>query len=450
MTISDQRQTPEESTGVIHIPDWRGHFGVALWALLILSGCDSQAPQEQAVEPPAVGVIEVGEQKVNPFFEFVGKTRAKESVALRARVTGFLESRDFEEGGDVEAGQVLFKIEPERYQAALAQAEAELAAAEASLNRAQVDAARYGELAKAKNVSQQKVDEAEAEVLVQKAAVQTAEAAIKQAQLDVDYTQVTAPISGRIDVASYDVGNLLGPDSGVLATINLMDPINVTFSIAETWYLELVQADIGHRKAGGDAEEFSHVPLIRLPDGTMYPHKGEFDFIDNKVDEKTGTVRVRALFPNPDLLLLPGQFVTVVIERKEAKDAVVIPQAAVLTDQGGAYVLGVDSENRVEVRRIKTGQRFGPNLVVSEGLASGDRIVLYGVQKVRPGIEVKPELTEPPGDPMDSATTGSAMDEADSGESKTGADEEKGDGNGGEGASDAAESGESTGQDKSE
>ena len=356
-----------------------------------------------------MGVIEVAEQKVNPFFEFVAKTRAKESVALRARVTGFLESREFHEGGDVEKGQVLFKIEPERYQASLAQAEAELAAAQASLNRAKVDAARYAELAKSKNVSQQKVDEAEAEVLVQEAAVQMAEATIKQAQLDVDYTEVKAPIKGRIDVASYDVGNLVGPDSGVLATINLMEPIHVAFSIAETWYLELVQADVATRKAGGVVDEFSHVPLIRLPNGDMYGHPGEFDFIDNKVDEKTGTVLARAVFPNPDLLLLPGQFVTVVIERKEAIDSVMIPQAAVLTDQGGAYVLIVDSEDKVEARRISIGQRFGPNLVVTEGLESGERIVMYGIQKVRPGAKVKPELSAAPADPMDNATSSSAM-----------------------------------------
>ncbi len=378
--------------------------------LLVIAGCGQQAPEQQAVEPPSVGVIEVAEQKVNPFFEFVAKTRAKESVALRARVTGFLESRDFQEGGDVEKDQVLFRIEPERYQASLAQAEAELAAAEASLNRAKVDAARYEELLKTKNVSQQKVDEAAAEVLVQEAAVQTAQAAIKQAQLDVDYTEVTAPIAGRIDVATYTVGNLLGPDSGVLATINMMDPINVVFSISETWYLELLQADLEIRKAGGDVEEFSHVPLIRLPDGSIYEHPGEFDFIDNKVDEKTGTVLVRAEFPNPDRLLLPGQFVTIVIERKEARDAVVIPQAAVLTDQGGHYVLLVNGENKVEVRRVETGQRFGSNWSVDEGLQAGERIILYGLQKVRPGGAVKPELTEGMPAPLEGATESSAAD----------------------------------------
>jgi membrane fusion protein (multidrug efflux system) len=361
-----------------------------------ITGCGREAAQPGAFQRPTVGVIEVSEQKVNPFFEFVGKTRAAETVSLRARVTGFLESRNFQEGGDVEERQVLFRIEPERYEAMLAQAQAELAAAEASLNRARVDRARYEELAKANNVSQQKVDEAAAEVLVQEAAVQTAEAAIKQARLDVDYTEIKAPIAGRIDIAKYDVGNLVGPDAGTLATVNKMEPIKVAFSIAETWYLELVKANIEDESRRDDEDDFIHVPLIRLPDGSVYEHPGVFDFIDNKVDEKTGTVLIRAVFPNPNRLLLPGQFVTVIIERKEAKDAVVIPQAAVLTDQGGAYVLVVNGEDKVEVRRIETGQRFGANWAVEKGLQPGERIILTGLQKVRPGVEVDAEPVESP------------------------------------------------------
>ena len=367
---------------------------------VMLAGCPSSESPQSAAEPPAVGVIEVGEQKVNPFFEFVGKLRAAETVALRARVTGFLQERGFDEGGVVEQGQVLFKIEPEQYQATLAQAQAELAAADASLNRAQVDLKRYRELAKAKNISQQKVDEAQAEVLVQEAMVQTAKANIEKAQLNMNYTQMTAPIAGRIDLAALDVGNLIGPDSGVLATINLMDPIKVAFSISETWYYELARSDLEARRQGENIEEWTHVPLIRLPDGSIYEHPGQFDFVDNKIDEKTGTVLIRAEFPNPDRILLPGQFVTVVIERKEAIDAVMIPQAAVLTDQGGSYLLLVDDEDKVASRRIVTGQRFGAHLVVRQGLKSGERIILYGVQKVRPGIKVKPELSELPGDPM--------------------------------------------------
>jgi membrane fusion protein (multidrug efflux system) len=375
-----------------------------------LAGCGA-GPEQAPPQPPAVGVIAVAEEKVNPFYEFVGKTRAAETVALRARVTGFLEERAFAEGGGVEQDQVLFRIEPDQYEATLNQAKAALAAAEASLNRAQVDLARYRELAKAKNVSQQKVDEAEAEVLVQEAAVATARADVEKAGLNVGYTEIKAPIAGRIDVAAVDVGNLVGPETGVLATINLMDPIKATFSIAETWYVDLARADRAARAADAPEGELAHVPLIRLPDGTVYAHEGRFDFIDNKVDEATGTVQVRAEFPNPDRLLLPGQFVTIVIEREEAVDAVLIPQAAILTDQGGSYVLLVNDEDVVESRRIETGQRFGPNLVVKEGLKAGERIVLYGIQKVRPGIKVVPEMSAAPSDPMGDATGGSVRDE---------------------------------------
>jgi membrane fusion protein (multidrug efflux system) len=378
----------------------------------VLTGCGEPETAKQAAEPPAVGVIEVGEQKVNPFFEFVGKTQAAESVALRARVTGFLEERNFQEGGEVERDQVLFKIEPQQYRATLAQAEASLGAAEASLNQAEVDLKRYQELRKTNNVSQQEVDKTQALVLVRQAEVETAKADIEKAKLNVDYTEIVAPIAGRIDASALDVGNLIGPDAGVLATINRMDPIKATFAISETWYYELIQAENEAERQGRNLDDFSHVPLIRLPDGSLYEHQGMFDFVDNKVDQKTGTVTVRAVFPNPDRLLLPGQFVTIVIERVQAVDRVLIPQAAVLTDQGGAYVLAVNDKDVVEARRIQTGQRFGPNLVVEEGLAPGERIVLYGIQKVRPGLTVTPELAEAPSDPMDNATTESVTEEA--------------------------------------
>ena len=384
---------------------------VMLTAIHGLSGCGHKQGEQAVAEPPAVGVIEVAEQKVNPFYEFVGKTRPKETVALRARVTGFLEERSFEEGGNVEVDQVLFRIEPEQYQATVAQAEAALSAAKAKLNKAQVDLARYQELAKAKNVSQQKVDEAEAQVKIEEATVQTAEADLRKARLDLEYTEIRAPIAGRIDLSKYNVGNLVGPDSGVMATINRMDPIDVTFSIAETSYLDLQQANIDAKRAGRDVADAAHVPLIRLPGGAMYEHQGVFDFVDNKVDEKTGTVLIRAQFPNPDRLLLPGQFVSVVIERKEALDKVVIPQAAVLTDQAGYYVLLVNDEDKVESHRIETGQRFGTDWVVEQGLEPGERIILYGIQKVRPGLTVNPELVAAPTDPMQQPSTEPPQDD---------------------------------------
>jgi membrane fusion protein (multidrug efflux system) len=362
---------------------------------VLVAACGPGAVQAPDATPPAVGVVETAEREVNPYFEFVGKTQAVETVALRARVTGFLQSQEFEEGGMVEAGQVLYRIQPEQYTAMLAQAEGELAAATASLNRARVDLKRFEELVKSKNVPQMRVDEARAEVLVQEAAVKKAEAAIAQAQLDLDYTEVRAPIDGRIDVARLHVGNLVGPDSGVLSTINKMDPVQVVFSIAESWYLELARLDIAREQAGDMADQDAVVPRLRLDDGEFYAHQGQFDFVDNKVDPKTGTVRIRAEFPNPDRLLLPGQFVTVLIERKQPRRAVLIPQAAVLTDQGGHYVLLVDAEDQVEVRRIETGQRFGADLLVEEGLGVGERLIYSGLQKVRPGITVTPEPISP-------------------------------------------------------
>lgn len=377
---------------------------VLVAAMLLLAGCGAQAPTEQAAEPPAVGVIQVGEERVNPFSEFVGKTSAQASVALRARVTGFLEQRGFQDGGDVQAGQTLFEIEPDQYQATLAQAEASVAAAEASLNRAQVDLKRYQELRKNNNVSQQEVDKAQAEVLVQEAAVATARADVQKAELNVEYTKITAPIDGRIDVAAFDVGNLIGPDSGVLATINRMDPIYVGFSLAETWYLNVSRVARQRSEQGGNVDAAAFVPRLRLADGSLYEHPGRFDFVGNQVDEATGTVQVRAEFPNPDGLLLPGQFATVIIERADAVDAILLPQAAMLTDQGGSYVLLVNDEDVVQARRIRTGQRFGANVVVVDGLAAGERVVLYGIQKVRPGLKVTPELSAGPSDPAAQAT----------------------------------------------
>jgi len=322
---------------------------------------------------------------------------------LRARVTGFLEQRGFQDGGDVQAGQTLFEIEPDQYRATLAQAEASVAAAEASLNRARVDLKRYQELRKNNNqelrknnnVSQQEVDKAQAEVLVQEAAVATARA---------DVQKITAPIDGRIDVAAFDVGNLIGPDSGVLATINRMDPIYVGFSLAETWYLNVSRVARQRSEQGGNVDAAAFVPRLRLADGSLYEHPGRFDFVGNQVDEATGTVQVRAEFPNPDGLLLPGQFATVIIERADAVDAILLPQAAMLTDQGGSYVLLVNDEDVVQARRIRTGQRFGANVVVVDGLAAGERVVLYGIQKVRPGLKVTPELSAGPSDPAAQAT----------------------------------------------
>lgn len=368
---------------------------LALTGALGLAACGKGAPPEADTTPPAVGVVEVTRQDINPSHDFVGKIRAQNSVALRARVEGFLLEQGFDEGGHVAKDQVLFRIEPHQYEAALAQARAKLASEEASLTRATLERERLESLRENQSASQQQLDNAVAAELASKAGVQSAEAGVQKAELDLSYTEVRTPIAGAIDQAAYDVGNLIGPSSGVLATVNSLDPIAATFSISEALYLEASARALENNRGIRDPNgERAMQPRIRLPDGTLYPEVGRFDFFDNKVDEATGTILVRAEFANPDNMLLPGQFVTVVLEQSETKQALLIPQAAVLTDQAGRYVLVVDAENKVQVRRIETGQRFGADWQVTGGLEEGERIILHGLQKVRPGIAVAPELTQ--------------------------------------------------------
>jgi membrane fusion protein (multidrug efflux system) len=369
---------------------------ILLIGLATLPACQRSAPPPPSA-PPAVGVIEARLEEINPSIDFVGKLRAYATVELRARIEGFLEERAFAEGTDVEPGALLFRIEPEQYEAGLAQAKAELAAAEARLQRATLERKRFEELRKEQNIAQQQLDNAVAEELAAQAAVQGAQAAVQKAELELGYTTIRAPIDGRTGLASYDAGNLVSPESGVLATIRKLDPIRAEFSLSETWYLELAERAKAAKAEGKVAEEEgAYVPRLRLPDGTLYEHPGEFDFIDPKVDERTGTVLVRAAFPNPDKLLLPGQFVTVVIARAAPEASVVIPQAAVLTDQAGRYVLVVNDEDEVAIRRIETGQRIegAGRWQIEEGLAPGDRIVIHGLQRVRPGMKVVPKPTE--------------------------------------------------------
>jgi membrane fusion protein (multidrug efflux system) len=324
---------------------------------------------------------------VNEPFEFVGRAEAPQSVDLRARVQGFLEERRFEEGEDVQTGQLLFVIDPSRYEAQLASARARLSRTEAALRKAERELARTRTLHARGTVSDAALDEATAEYEAAEAEVQAARAGVRAAEIDLEDTAIVAPIDGRIGRSLVSVGDLVGPEFGPLARIVTLDPIRAVFSVSEGLLVSLKMA-LGDGLERDARELF--VPRIRLPNGEMYRHAGRIEFVAPEVDPDTGTVAVRTLFANETALILPGQFVTVIVRQKEGERLPAVPQLAVQEDRDGRYVLVVDDQNRVVQRRIVTGARVDQGWAVEEGLEPGELVIVGGVQKVRPGMIVDP------------------------------------------------------------
>jgi membrane fusion protein (multidrug efflux system) len=361
----------------------------ALWGLvgllgaIMLAGCgekaESQAPAA-AAPPPTVAVITTRLADITPTFGFNGRVVAEDKVELRARVAGFLQKREFTEGADVKVGELLFVIEKDHYQAVVEQRKAELASAEANRANTAVTLQRGEELLKNKNIAKAEVDQRRAADQMAAAQILEAQAALKQAEINLGYTDITAPIAGRIGRASFSVGNLVGPDSGVLATIVSQDPIYVTFPVSQRELLE-------YRR---DQGEGGHPPVVRvgLPDDTLYKYPGSLNFLGIQVDPGTDTVTVRAVVPNPDRVLVDGEFVSVRVEAGTPARQIAIPQAALQVDQAGPYVLVVDGDDKVEARRVKLGKAEGTQAVIAEGLKEGERVIVEGIQKVRPGMVV--------------------------------------------------------------
>lgn len=363
-----------------------------LFAAVVVTACKEPEPEATApVPPPAVSVVAVTMKDVTPATSFVGRVVAADKVDLRARVTGFLHQRLFTEGQDVAAGDTLFLIEPEPFQAAVRQAEADLASAAAEAHNAQLQLDRAEQLVKRQTVAVATRDDRAAELAIAKARVQERQASLDVAKINLTYTEIKAPIAGRIGLAKYSKGNLVGPDSGPLATIVTQDPIYVTFQATQRDVLRAQQ-----RMAEEAIDMASLVVRLTLSDGSDYPHAGKVNFLDAQVNPGTDTATVRAEFANPQRLLTDGAFVNVNIERGTPTHALTVPQAALQVDQAGPFALVVTGEQKVELRRLALGAAVGAGVIVEQGLEEGDLVIVDGIQKVRPGAVVEPTTVPEP------------------------------------------------------
>jgi len=343
------------------------------------------APPGPGSGPPLVTVEAVTEQDVNPPTQYVGHVEAIQTVDLRARVEGFLEQVNFKEGSDVNAGDLLYNIEQVPYKTTVEAAMANVALAEARLSKASQHLSRL-RAARAESVPATDMDNAVAEELSTRAQLAEAKANLTTAQINLGYTQVKAPICGRIGRTAYTKGNLVNPASGTLSRIVQLDPVRVVYSISEN---DLTAIKMVLKDAKTDKKLPVLKQCIKLSDGQILKTEGQIDFVDNAVDPATGTIAVRAMFDNPDGILLPGQYVTIMVTRNKPKLMPVVLQSAVLEDHDGRYVLVVDDQNRVSVRRIETGPVVGVNWSVASGLNAGEKVITEGIQKVQPGQIVK-------------------------------------------------------------
>jgi RND family efflux transporter MFP subunit len=355
--------------------------------LALVSPCAVAAapPGPVGGPPPLVTVAVVSLQDVNPPAEYVGHVEAVQTVDLRARVEGFLEQVNFKEGDMVRQGDLLYSMEQAPYKAKVAADKARVAQAEAELDRAVRHLKRL-RTARPESIRATDMDTAVAHHLTAQAQLSEARATLTRSQLDLGYTTIKAPISGRLGRTAFTKGNLVGPTSKPLARIVQLDPIRVVYSISENNLAAIQMALKDSSKEGRDP---ILIPRIKLSNEEMYETAGHVDFVNNEVDAASGTIAVWAVFDNHDGLLLPGQYVTVLVSRSEAKMLPVVPQSAIQEDREGRYVLVVDGENRVVQRRVETGPVIGAMWAIESGLAAKEAVIVQGVQKVSPGMVVK-------------------------------------------------------------
>ncbi len=371
------------------------HRLLAPLALVLLAFAGPALAQPGPGGPPAVGVTQAKKQPVTETSEFVGRIQAIDRVDLVARVTAFLQERHFTEGAEVHTGDVLYKLERAPFEAQVAAAAASVAQAQAVLQGSSLTLGRAQALLNTPAGQRSLVDDAQATQRSQAAQLSNAQAQLRLAQTNLDYTEIKAPIDGKISRTTVTEGNVVSPSSGVLATIVSQNPMYVLFPVS-------VRAAVDLRDRYGDKGGFSAVTIkLRLPNGKLYDQAGKLDYVDPTVAANTDTLTLRGRIPNPlrpgskageagDRELSDGEFVTVALEGVEPVDQIVIPRSAILSDQQGNYVWVVGDGDKVEQRRLQLGQSTPGLAVISAGLKEGETVVVDGVQRVRPGITVAP------------------------------------------------------------
>ena len=367
--------------------------GTLCLAVIILAASATAQPVPSG--PPAVGVVKVERRPMTDSYEFNGRVQAINSVNIVARVTAFLDQQLFTEGTDVKKGDLLYTLERPPYQAVVNVQKAAVAQAEAQLENGNLELRRKQELVQKNAGTQQALDSAQATQRVQAAQLQSAQAQLETARINLDYTEIHSPIDGRIGRTSVTIGNVVGPASGTLTTVVSQDPMYVVFPVPTRRAIELREEY--SKKGGFDAVKIR----LRLPDGKIYAQTGKLDFINNAIAQDTDTLTVRGVIPNPVLgaetaggvklrELVADEFVTVLLESVKPREVIAVPRAAILSDQEGGYVYVVDDHNTARQRRVRLGQLTPETAGIADGLKEGEQVIVEGVQRARPNAPVTP------------------------------------------------------------
>ncbi|PIO46271.1 efflux transporter periplasmic adaptor subunit [Phyllobacterium zundukense] len=335
---------------------------------------------------PTVVVQPVVDAPTETPAENIGRVEAMEAVDVRARVSGFIEEIAFRPGAAVKEGDVLFVIEPAGYQAAVATAKAQVGRAEAARRQATDNRDRNAELVRRSAVARAAYDESQTALDIAIADLAAAQAGLTKAELDLSYTRIAAPIAGRIGQPLFTRGNFVGPDVGAIARLVQVDPVRVVFSVTEGDITTFRQREVAEMKSKVDAMKLN----LRLPNGSVYSPQGTLEFLAPEVDSRTGTATVGVVFPNSDGLLMPGQFVKLVVGSVQQSKGPSVPQTAVLQDRDGRFVYVMGENNIVHQRRIDTGAKVGDLWAVRQGVKSGEKVVVQGTQRLSDGIAVQP------------------------------------------------------------